>query len=318
MKWPPDLSAEFQDEPWADFEQFSLRWAIAPEERDWKYRLSIYYTKPQDSGVFTCATPKGLTNSINVVITDAQCERIDTETVRHKYRHLRVRAEGAKLGHSVHFHCPTGFRLNGTANLTCRANGKWSGSIPTCLPIQCPKIEPEDPRLILSPHNTTFGSRVFFSCPWGYKLTGAPGIECYLDSTWSAEVPECAAVRCPAPKVPDNGRLVEDENGGEYGVGSVVQFSCEAKHSLLGEGSIVCTESGEWSQPPPTCRTHCDYPGEPANGRIVPLKFTYEPGDRLKVTCHPGFVTRLEAEPVCLQDGNWSQPVPECRNYRDV
>ncbi|CAB0008523.1 unnamed protein product, partial [Nesidiocoris tenuis] len=126
------------------------------------------------------------------------------------------------------------------------------------------------------------------------------------------------SVRCPAPKVPDNGRLVEDENGGEYGVGSVVQFSCEAKHSLLGEGSIVCTESGEWSQPPPTCRAHCDYPGEPANGRIVPLKFTYEPGDRLKVTCHPGFVTRLEAEPVCLQDGNWSQPVPECRNYRDV
>ncbi|KAF6201459.1 hypothetical protein GE061_003850, partial [Apolygus lucorum] len=126
------------------------------------------------------------------------------------------------------------------------------------------------------------------------------------------------AVRCPPPKVPENGRLVEDENGGEYGVGSVVQFSCEVRHSLLGEGSIVCTDSGEWSQPPPTCRAHCDYPGEPANGRIVPLKFTYEPGDRLKVTCHPGFVTRLEAKPVCKADGTWSQPIPECRNYRDV
>jgi len=43
-----------------------LGWAIAVEERDWKYRLSIYYTKPQDSGVFTCATPRGLTNSITV------------------------------------------------------------------------------------------------------------------------------------------------------------------------------------------------------------------------------------------------------------
>ncbi|KAF6201569.1 hypothetical protein GE061_003961 [Apolygus lucorum] len=112
----------FQDKNEMGTAATSMRWAIAPEERDWKYRLSIYYTKPQDSGVFTCATPKGLTNSLNVVITDAQCERIDADTLRPKYRHLRVRSEGTKLGNSVHFHCPTGFRLNGTANLTCRAN----------------------------------------------------------------------------------------------------------------------------------------------------------------------------------------------------
>lgn len=41
-------------------------WAIASEERDWKYRLSIYYAKPQDSGTFTCATPKGITNSLTL------------------------------------------------------------------------------------------------------------------------------------------------------------------------------------------------------------------------------------------------------------
>jgi len=45
---------------------FYVGWAIATEEREWKYRLSVYYTKPQDSGVFTCATPRGLTNSITV------------------------------------------------------------------------------------------------------------------------------------------------------------------------------------------------------------------------------------------------------------
>ncbi|KAJ9584513.1 hypothetical protein L9F63_021123, partial [Diploptera punctata] len=51
------------------FRQFLTGWAIAAEEREWKYRLSIYYTKPQDSGVFTCATPRGLTNSITVHVT---------------------------------------------------------------------------------------------------------------------------------------------------------------------------------------------------------------------------------------------------------
>ncbi|XP_024080375.1 locomotion-related protein Hikaru genki [Cimex lectularius] len=300
------------------YRSYLTGWAIAPEERDWKYRLSIYYTKPQDSGVFTCATPKGVTNSLTVLVTDAQCERIDPDASRYQKMNLRIRSEGTKLGQSVHFHCPIGFRLNGTANLTCKANGRWSGAVPRCEAILCPRLIPEDPRLILSPHNTTYGSRVLFSCPWGYRLAGSPGIECLIDSLWSAPLPNCQAVRCPAPRVPDKGRLVEDENGGEYVVGSVVQFSCESRHSLVGEGSIVCTDAGVWSHPAPICRAHCDYPGEPANGRIIPLKFTYEPGDRLKVTCHAGFVTRLEAKPVCKSDGTWSQPIPECRNYRDV
>lgn len=43
-----------------------LGWAIAASERDWKYRLSIYYAKIQDSGTYTCSTPRGLANSIRV------------------------------------------------------------------------------------------------------------------------------------------------------------------------------------------------------------------------------------------------------------
>lgn len=45
---------------------FPAGWAIAARERDWKYRLSIYYAKAQDSGVYTCSTPRGLSNSIRV------------------------------------------------------------------------------------------------------------------------------------------------------------------------------------------------------------------------------------------------------------
>jgi len=45
---------------------FLLGWAIATRERDYKYRLSIYYAKHHDSGLYTCSTPKGLSNSIQV------------------------------------------------------------------------------------------------------------------------------------------------------------------------------------------------------------------------------------------------------------
>ncbi|RZF40890.1 hypothetical protein LSTR_LSTR014903, partial [Laodelphax striatellus] len=94
------------------------------EERDWKYRLSIYYTKPQDSGVFTCASPRGLTNSITLRITAVHCESLDRQLEADKQ--LKGRVEGTRLGQSAIFQCPVGFRLNGTANLTCQASVVYS------------------------------------------------------------------------------------------------------------------------------------------------------------------------------------------------
>ncbi|KAK9499528.1 hypothetical protein O3M35_002549 [Rhynocoris fuscipes] len=78
-----------------------------------------------------------------------------------------------------------------TVKISENTIGRWSGTVPTCEPILCPRLEPDDPRLIITPHNTTYGSRVLFSCPWGYKLQGQPGIECHLDSAWSAPLPTC-------------------------------------------------------------------------------------------------------------------------------
>lgn len=69
-------------------------------------------------------------------------------------------------------------------------------------------------------------------------------------------------------------------------------------------------------------KSQCPYPGDPPNGLIAPLKFHYDPGDFLSVQCRPGFVESmvngLPERPRCLADGNWSGPVPQCRNYEDV
>ncbi|XP_067012252.1 locomotion-related protein Hikaru genki [Anabrus simplex] len=295
------------------FRQYLTGWAIATEEREWKYRLSIYYSKPQDSGVYTCATPRGLTNSITVNVEAVHCEPIDVNSDPY----LTARVEGSRLGHVAIFQCPIGFKLNGTSNLTCQASGLWSSPIPQCLPIICPSLELDDPHLSLVEHNTSYGGRAVFRCSWGYKLTGQPGIECEVDGQWSGPVPTCQAVQCPPPMSPLNGRLVED--GTRYHkVGSAVQFACNERHQLVGENTVVCTESGQWSHPPPFCKARCPYPGDPAHGRIAPVKFSYEPGDHLKVTCSAGYVVRLEARPQCRGDGTWSEEVPECRSYQDV
>ncbi|XP_046671380.1 locomotion-related protein Hikaru genki [Homalodisca vitripennis] len=297
------------------YRQYLTGWAIAAEEREWKYRLSIYYTKTQDTGVFTCQTPRGLTNSLNVQVLAVEC---DLRDVVSPDRHIKSRVEGNKLGQVAHFQCPLGFRLNGTSNLTCQASGRWSSPVPRCEPIVCPDLATDDPYLRLAEYNTSYGGRAVFTCPWGFRMAGPPGLECELNGLWSGPLPSCKAIRCTPPVVPLNGRLVEDATPGIYGVGAVIQFSCSERHQLVGEASIVCIETGVWSHPPPFCKPKCDYPGEPANGRIVPLKFSYDPGDHLKVTCHAGFVSRLDARPTCQPDGTWSEPVPECTNYRDV
>lgn len=73
--------------------------------------------------------------------------------------------------------------------------GKWSAPVPTCEPVRCPPLDdpPEilQPQLHLEEHNTSYGGRAVFSCSWGYRLVGQPGLECELNGQWSGPLPEC-------------------------------------------------------------------------------------------------------------------------------
>ncbi|KAB0796627.1 hypothetical protein PPYR_10688 [Photinus pyralis] len=304
-----------------DILSFASGWAIASEERDWKYRLSIYYAKPQDSGTFTCSTPRGVTNSISLHVAAVHCGPISVSSM-----HLTVRVEGTRLGHTAIFQCPIGFKVNGNANLTCQASGKWSSSVPSCDPVRCPSLVTpgalDEPHVKVMEHNCSYGGRAVFSCAWGYQLVGPPGVECELDGNWSGPVPKCLPIQCSPPVIPVNGHLIQSESagmdGGRYAVGSLVQFACRGAHVLEGEPSIICTETGYWSHPPPFCKPRCPYLGEPENGAVVPSKFAYEPGDELQVICNPGFESRLEARPKCLADGRWSMPLPQCTIYSEI
>ncbi|KAF2898760.1 hypothetical protein ILUMI_07417 [Ignelater luminosus] len=399
-----------------NFLSIASGWAIASEERDWKYRLSIYYAKPQDSGTFTCATPRGITNSISLHVAAIHCGPISVSSM-----HLTVRVEGTRLGHTAIFQCPvygrrkSEFAFNASERvrlrsmarwryqhwrdlrrasyrehpnpITClplgvdtiftdpflvskmlhlvwfegaatwvliigRMNlrlldrdveiekpefywdwifliiriGKWSSSVPTCEPVRCPSLSApgglDEPHLKLVEHNSSYGGRAVFSCAWGYQLVGPPGVECELDGNWSGPLPKCVPIQCSPPVIPVNGHLIQSESagmdGGRYAVGSLVQFACRGSHILEGEPSIICTETGYWSHPPPFCKPQCPYLGEPQNGAVAPSKFAYEPGDELQVTCNPGFEARLEARPKCLSDGRWSMPLPQCTNYSQI
>ena len=40
---------------------------------------------------------------------------------------------GTSFGDVARYSCDRGYTLNGTAERTCQANGRWNGSVPTCI-----------------------------------------------------------------------------------------------------------------------------------------------------------------------------------------
>ncbi|XP_071559767.1 locomotion-related protein Hikaru genki isoform X2 [Temnothorax nylanderi] len=294
------------------FRRYLTGWAIAARERDWKYRLSIYYAKPQDSGMYTCTTPKGFNNSIRVRVIDVQCPVLEVPEPP-----LISRVEGSRMGHSAVFECPEGYRLEGAPSITCQYNGKWSTEVPHCEKIQCPEINIQENALLeLNEHNNTYGEKAVFACMWGYKLSGSQSMTCERDE-----------ITCPVPETPRSGRIVEQPRYSKkqyhnrtYKVGALVRFACQPGHQLIGEAATICTENGTWSHDSPVCKVRCPYPGDPPHGRIAPLKFWYKPGDNIQVTCSPGYVTPLEPvkKPSCRENGIWSAPPPPCRSYKEV
>ncbi|XP_074100679.1 locomotion-related protein hikaru genki [Cotesia typhae] len=302
------------------FRQYLTGWAIAASEKDWKYRLSIYYVKNQDSGVYTCSTPKGFTNSIRIHVIDLHCPTLTVASP------MISRIQGTRMGHKAEFECPDGYRLEGSQRLNCQYNGRWSSEVPHCEPILCPQINVTNPRLQVLTYNNTVGGRASFDCMWGNNLIGEATIICRDDGKWSSPPPHCFQIICRLPAIPKNTKIIEDRSSSGKKrvrvkkVGSLLRFACLPSHQLIGEASIICMENGTWSHDPPQCEVRCPYPGDPPHGKIAPLKFWYKPDDTIQVTCSPGYVTPLEPvkRPTCRENGMWSGPPPPCRSYRDV
>ncbi len=94
-----------------------------------------------------------------------------------------------------------------------------------------------------------------------------------------------------------------------------MQYVCNEGFVLIGEPVIRCAESSLWSHSVPFCKRACRFPGDPAHGRVTPVKFLYEIGDRILVQCRNGFHNPSRQRLQCLADGQWSARMPACISY---
>uniref|UniRef100_A0A1S4GZB5 Locomotion-related protein Hikaru genki n=1 Tax=Anopheles gambiae TaxID=7165 RepID=A0A1S4GZB5_ANOGA len=237
------------------FRQYLTGWSAVPEEKASRYRLTIKDIQNQDSGTYTCASPRGLTNSIVIVVAVSQCAALTEPNPP-----LSLRLEGIKLGQRALYRCPLGYMLQGTANATCLASGNWSSPTPTCHPIQCPPLFLEDPHLSLVELNTSAWGRAVFRCAWGYRLSGPPGLECEPNGHWSGPIPRCRGkAQCPYPGDPPNGLIAPLKF--HYDPGDYLTVQCRpgfVEHGANGgpPERPRCTPEGDWSGPVPQCRSY--------------------------------------------------------------
>ncbi|NXG63317.1 DAF factor, partial [Hemiprocne comata] len=96
------------------------------------------------------------------------------------------------------------------------------------------------------------GTSVKYYCDPGYVLTGKTTVSCLASGSWSIPYPRCDELPCPSPPNIDKGSH-NSHHLEVFTTGMVVNYSCDPGYSLLGEASIYCTDSGNWSLPLPQC-----------------------------------------------------------------
>ncbi|KAI8484967.1 hypothetical protein Bbelb_373740, partial [Branchiostoma belcheri] len=144
------------------------------------------------------------------------------------------------------FTCNPGYEPDGSASLTCQADGTWSGSVPSCTRAQCPQlITPNNGR---KTGDNYYQDVVTFLCDPGYELVGPTSLTCQADRTWSGNVPTCTRVQCPVSSSPINGI-----SSGSNFYQDVVQFTCDQGYDLVGESISTCQADRTWSSNIPSC-----------------------------------------------------------------
>ncbi|XP_072133942.1 complement component receptor 1-like protein isoform X3 [Mobula birostris] len=222
-----------------------------------------------------------------------------------------------EVGTVISYRCDSGYvfkedSLLGSRSVTCKDDSTW-----TPLQVKCEVKNCGNPGEIIHGYsrapNTTFRSKAVFYCDSGYLLVGRNYWLCTADG-WSGQIPTCEAVTCANLSPISNGEAPSPPYGEHWEYGMVAKYSCDKKYSLIGAERLVCTETGEWNNPPPKCKVrNCSNPGEIVNGYIQAPNTTF--GSRATFSCKTGYQLVGRSYLLCAADG-WDGQIPTCEAVR--
>ncbi|XP_067409310.1 sushi, von Willebrand factor type A, EGF and pentraxin domain-containing protein 1 isoform X1 [Emydura macquarii macquarii] len=233
------------------------------------------------------------------------CEPVNcgpSEDISHGF----LNGSGFSYGEYTHYMCFPGYELHGNPLRQCLSNGSWSGSLPSCLPCECPT--PLIQNGVVIGKDFSCGKSAQFQCLEGFKLLGPSELSCEAAGKWSSAFPHCGRISCGSPPIIPNafisGSSSVDENA--------VIYNCTTGFAMQGKPELTCTEKGIWSEPYPHCELlSCGPP--PSVPNAVALGDTHTYGSRVQYRCLEGYVMETETDThTCQEDGHWSPKSISC------
>ncbi|XP_053399292.1 CUB and sushi domain-containing protein 3-like [Mercenaria mercenaria] len=246
----------------------------------------------------TCGVVTSVGDTVLTPPTCIMCESISTSTGVT----FELSTDGSQT--IATFQCPTGYTMVGTSNLTCRTDGSWDISPPTCETCATLATVSDGSVSFVTDGEQT---QAVFTCDPGSTLSGPSTLSCRTDGTWDIAQPDC--VTCPSLNDPVNGQV----NVSTSGQVSVAQFICADGYYIFGNDTLTCLESGLWNHDSPTCR--CISPPSLPNGTLL----ISDDGESAFYTCVTGFSLNGDNERTCKLDGTgWNGTQPVCEQCQSI
>ncbi|XP_065189195.1 sushi, von Willebrand factor type A, EGF and pentraxin domain-containing protein 1-like isoform X2 [Sycon ciliatum] len=213
---------------------------------------------------------------------------------------------GTTYGSMASFTCNIGYNLTGSSSITCYESGVWSASFPSCDRVVCSALMNPTLGTVRVPANE-YLSKATYSCNDGYVLSGDAVTTCLLTGLWSTSPPTCQRIPTCAVLTIANGEFSEQQT---QRLNAVANVTCNEGYEINGSRSVVCLESGKWSDTPhcmeiPTCAVL-----QIANGAFSEAQ-TQRVNSAAEVTCNTGYQINGSRSVVCLESGVWSDN-PHC------
>ena len=210
---------------------------------------------------------------------------------------------------AVEYSCHPDYLPVGDTRKVCEENGHWTANTVQCDIIKCPT--PSSPTGgSVSGFNREVHSTISYFCLPGHILEGDEEATCTRTGLWSSRPPNCKYVDCGNVPAVEHG-IAHYVNGTTY-IGSILKYSCDRSHSMIGDEERVCQPSGQWSGEAASCsEIRCSLPSRPEN-TVISVSSTerlhgtsvirskpnqensYRVGSTLKYRCERGFI--LESE----------------------
>ncbi|KAL1518181.1 hypothetical protein ABEB36_001843 [Hypothenemus hampei] len=114
---------------------------------------------------------------------------------------------------------------------------------------------------------------------------------------------------CGRPEQPPNSTMLAPN----FNVGSVVEYTCDEGHLLVGPSMRTCLETGFYNEFPPVCkRIQCGYPADIPNGDYSLVNDSVGYLSRVVYRCFDGYEMIGRAQLACDIDERWNGPPPRC------